>query len=50
VKIPTKAFMTIAASHDQYVREETARRLNQKGFVRSFEVGDKVKIRVPPTH
>jgi hypothetical protein len=50
VKVSTKAFMTIAASHDQYVRAETARRLNEKGYTRSFEIGDKVKVRVPPTH
>jgi hypothetical protein len=40
VKIFTKAFMKIAASHDQYVRAEIARRLNEKGFVRSCEIGD----------
>jgi hypothetical protein len=50
VAVSTRAFMKLAASHDQYVRAETARRLNDKGFVRSFEIGDKVKVRVPPTH
>ncbi len=50
VKVSTKAFMKMAASHDQYVPAETARRLNERGFVRSFEIGDQVKVRVPPTH
>jgi hypothetical protein len=50
VKVSTKAFMKIAASHDQYVRAETGRRLNEKGFIRSFEIGDQVKVRVPPTY
>jgi hypothetical protein len=32
-----------------FVRQETAARLNEKGSSRVFQIGDKVKVRVPPT-
>jgi hypothetical protein len=49
VAISTRAFVAAAKTHDLFVRKETAVRLNQKGSSRTFSVGDKVKIRVPPT-
>ncbi len=47
-------FHASAHSHcpddDEFVRAESAARLNQKGSSRVFQkVGDKVKVRVPPT-
>jgi hypothetical protein len=42
-------FTAMAKNHDEFVKTETALRLNKKGTSRSFEVGDKVKVRVPPT-
>jgi hypothetical protein len=39
----------LARNHDQYLKNETAAALNEKGFPRTFIVGDKVKARFPPT-
>ena len=39
----------MAKTHDRYVKTETAARLNEKGSSKVFQVGDKVKVRVPPT-
>jgi hypothetical protein len=47
--VSTKVFSQLARTHDQFVRTETAARLNEKGRKRTFSVGDKVKISVPPT-
>jgi transposase InsO family protein len=49
VALSTQAFTAIAKTHDEFVRTETAARLNQKGSSKVFQVGDKVKVRVPPT-
>jgi hypothetical protein len=49
VAVSTKAFIQLAKSHDQFVRQETAARLNEKGTAKAFSIGDKVKVRVPPT-
>jgi hypothetical protein len=49
VAVSTAAFTQIAKTHDAYVRTETAIRLNKRGASTTFSVGDKVKIRVPPT-
>ncbi len=49
VALSTRAFTAIAKTHDEFVRAETAARLNEKGSSRIFQVGDKVKVRVPPT-
>ncbi len=49
VAVSTRAFTALARTHDLFVRTETAVRLNQNGSSRTFSVGDKVKIRVPPT-
>ena len=50
VAVSTRVFsQLIAANHDQFVRNETAARLNLKGTAKTFQVGEKVKVRVPPT-
>jgi hypothetical protein len=49
VALSTSVFAQLAKTHDSYVRTETAARLNEKGHSTSFQIGDKVKIRVPPT-
>jgi hypothetical protein len=49
VAISTTAFCQLAKTHDQFIREETAARLNEKGFAKTFQIGSKVKVRVPPT-
>ncbi len=45
----TTAFTALARTHDVFVRAETAARLNEKGSSHTFQVGEKVKVRVPPT-
>jgi hypothetical protein len=45
----TKFFCQLASTHDQFVKNETAARLNRSGTAKNFRVGDKVKVRVPPT-
>jgi transposase InsO family protein len=49
VAVSTKVFTQLAKTHDQFVRHETATRLNEKGSAKTFAIGDKVKVRVPPT-
>ena len=49
VALSTTVFTAIAKTHDTYVKTETAARLNAKGFSRVFQIGEKVKVRVPPT-
>jgi hypothetical protein len=49
VALSTQIFTALAKNHDQFIKTETALRLNKKGSSRVFEIGDKVKIRVPPT-
>jgi hypothetical protein len=49
VALSTTVFTAIAKTHDLYVRTEMATRLNEKGSSRVFQIGDKVKVRVPPT-
>jgi hypothetical protein len=49
VKTSTTAFIQLARNHDQYMKTETADRLNDKGFPRSFTIGSMVKARFPPT-
>jgi hypothetical protein len=44
------AFTRLASHHADYVRSTTAGRLNQQGHPRTYTIGDKVKIRVPPSH
>jgi hypothetical protein len=49
VKTSTTAFIQLARDHDQHIRKETALRLNETGFPRSFVIGSMVKARFPPT-
>jgi hypothetical protein len=49
VALSTQVFTAMAKNHDQFVKKETVLRLNEKGTSRVFEVGEKVKVRVPPT-
>ncbi len=39
----------MAKNHDEFVKTETALRLNKKGSSKLFSIGQKVKVRVPPT-
>jgi hypothetical protein len=50
IRTSTAAFCRLAKVHSDYVRITTAARLNAQGTPRSYTVGGKVKIRVPPTH
>jgi hypothetical protein len=49
VKTSVCAFVQFARNHDQYVKDETAALLNQKGSSRTFVIGAMVKARFPPT-
>ncbi len=49
VAVSTRAFSQLARTHDEFVRMETAARLNEHGRAKTFKIGDKVKVRVPPT-
>jgi hypothetical protein len=49
VATSTKFFTQLAKTHDQFIREQTAARLNKQGSSKSFAIGEKVKISVPPT-
>ncbi len=49
VAVSTRAFSQLARTHDKFVRNETAARLNKGGKTKTFKIGDKVKVRVPPT-
>ena len=49
VATSTRIFSQLAKTHDQFIREETAARLNEKGSSKTFVIGQKVKISVPPT-
>ena len=46
----TTAFTNLARHHTTYIREMTAARLNTHGTPRTYSIGDKVKICVPPSH
>jgi hypothetical protein len=49
VAVSTRTFCQLASTHDQFVKNETAARLNRSGSAKPFRIGDKVKVRVPPT-
>ncbi len=49
VALSTGVFAEFARTHDGFVRSQTATRLNEKGTSRTFQAGEKVKVRVPPT-
>jgi hypothetical protein len=44
-----QVFIQLAKTHYQFIREQTAARLNKNGSSKSFAIGAKVKISVPPT-
>jgi hypothetical protein len=45
VALSTRVFCQLAKTHDQFVKMETASRLNEKRFAKTFQIGDKVKVR-----
>jgi hypothetical protein len=49
VETSTTAFVQLARNHDQFMKTETAARLNENGFPRAFTIGTMVKARFPPT-
>jgi hypothetical protein len=49
VATSTRIFTQLAKTHDQFIREQTAARRNKQGSSKSFAIGEKVKISVPPT-
>jgi hypothetical protein len=49
VAVSTSAYAQLAKNHDTFVKTETAARLDLKGTTTTFVIGDKVKVRVPPT-
>ncbi len=49
LRVTTAAFHYFAKMHLEYTQKTTAERSNQYGTPTSFNVGDKVKIYVPPT-
>jgi transposase InsO family protein len=49
VLVSTSIFSQLAKTNDQFFKSETAARLNQKCSNKTFAIGDKVKISVPPT-
>ena len=49
VRESAAAFKELATRHQEHVRKDTARRLNKQGTSTNFELGDRVKIYVPPT-
>ena len=50
VRTSAAAFARLASNHSEYTRRTTADRLNQQGHPQTYAVGDKVKIRIPPSH
>ena len=50
IRTSVAAFTAHARHHSDYVRSTTADRLNAHGHAKTYNVGDCVKIRVPPTH
>jgi transposase InsO family protein len=50
VATSVSAFTSMARAHSDFERKTTAERLNETGRPRTFEIGDRVKVYVPPTH
>jgi hypothetical protein len=50
LRTSTAVFDRFAASHHTYVQQTTAARLNAHGTPAHFNVNDRVKIYMPPTH
>ena len=49
VRTSVNAFSALAKNHSDYVQQTTSERLNMQGSARSYEIGDHVKVMVPPT-
>jgi hypothetical protein len=50
IKVSVTAFTRLARNHTDYVRATSADRLNRMGHPKTYAIGDRVKIRVPPSH
>jgi hypothetical protein len=50
LRISVQAFHAMAATHKAFMAKTTAERLNQHGTPHTFNINDRVKIYVPPTH
>jgi transposase InsO family protein len=50
VKTSAAAFTVMAQRHSDFERQTTADRLNEVGRPRTYEIGQRVKVYVPPTH
>jgi len=50
VKTSAAAFTSMANAHSDFERRTAADRLNETGRPRTYEVGQRVKVYVPPTH
>jgi hypothetical protein len=50
IQLSIAAFRRYARSHHEYLQQTTADLLNLKGTSTSFQLGQRVKIYMPPTH
>jgi hypothetical protein len=50
IQTSVAAFHRYARSHHEYLQSTTAERLNQQGTPTTFQLGQRVKIYMPPTH
>ncbi len=50
IRVSVAAFHRFALTHTSYMQATTQERLNQQGTPTSFQLNDRVKIYVPPTH
>jgi hypothetical protein len=50
IQVSVAAFHRYARSHREYLQRTTADRLNMQGTPTSFQLGQRVKIYMPPTH
>jgi hypothetical protein len=50
IQTSVAAFHRYARSHHDYLQRTTAERLNQQGTPTTFQLGQRVKIYMPPTH
>ena len=50
IQTSVAAFHRYARTHHDYLQSTTAERLNQQGTPTSFQIGQRVKIYMPPTH
>ena len=50
IRVSVAAFHRFALAHTTYMQRTTQERLNKQGTPTSFQLNDRVKIYVPPTH